>query len=131
MDVVANTELNWGDFGSTEFVLGFNYNETQVTSFTSSILDRETLLELEKQLPKTRLNLSAKHHYQDFSLLIRANRYGEFVDPDIDPAKDQTFSSEWILDMEASYQLGEHYTVSIGGSNILDTYSDEAEQQEG
>ncbi len=129
VDLVANTELNWDDFGSTEFVLGFNYNNTKVTSYTSSILDRETRLELEDQLPKTRLNLSAKHFYKNFSLLLRANRYGEFVDPDNDPAKDQTFSAEWILDIEASYQFAGHYTVSVGGSNILNTYPDEAEQR--
>jgi len=111
--------------------------------FGESIFSREARLELERERPENTLMLNATYDRGPFSLTLGTTRYGEVLVPDEfqnldDPdepdyceascsasANDFTLSPEWIVDMEARYDIYRDYaTIAVGARNLLDTYPD-------
>jgi len=106
--------------------------------FGESIFGREARLELEREQPKNTLNLTATYDRGPFSITLGTTRYGEVLVPDdfqntddctagcaFTSEDDFTLSSEWIMDMEASYKIyGDYATIAVGARNLLDNYPD-------
>jgi iron complex outermembrane recepter protein len=64
----------------------------------------------------------------DWQFSTTATRYGEFTvlfDPvQTTPTRDQTFGSEWTLDIAATYKR-DNWDFTLGVDNVLDEYPDE------
>lgn len=119
-DIVASwgTEL-WG--GNSDFSLAYNSTQTTVDSFTPEIIDEGRIKQLEEGLPQTRWNISNFYSLGAFSLMTRLSYYDEFYDSE----DGQTYGGEYIVDLEGTYTISDHYSVSLGAQNILDEYPDE------
>ena len=68
---------------------------------------------------------------------LRENYYGSWIDAnDYPTVKDaqgnilagQQFNAKATTDLDASYSFLDHYSVTIGGSNIFNTYPTKIEQ---
>jgi iron complex outermembrane receptor protein len=118
VDIVATYAAG----GNTDFSLLFNNTDTKVTKFNPATLDATRIRELQEALPQTRYNLTAKHRIGDkMRLLGRVSYYdGWFDSEDV-----QVYSGEYLLDLEASYDISESLTFSLGGQNVTDTVPDE------
>jgi iron complex outermembrane receptor protein len=126
VDVVANysMELMGGD---TQFSLAYNYNSTEVKDageFTSDFKVRR----LEEGIPEHRGTLTMAQSWDQVSMFIRANYFGEWFathadEPDVDSSYgwSETADSSFTLDAEVSYFVNDNWTVSAGANNILDT----------
>jgi len=118
VDIVATYAAG----GNTDFSLLFNNTDTKVTKFNPDTLDATRIRELQEALPQTRYNLTAKHRIGDkLRLLGRVSYYdGWFDSEDV-----QVYGGEYLLDLEASYDINESLTFSLGGQNVTDTVPDE------
>jgi len=126
IDVVARTDFDLGQWGSTTLSAAFNRGYTQIDSFSPEIITRERGLDLQNQVPKNRGSFTVNHTRGPVSLMVRTSYYGEFMDagPELDGSTDEAYGGEWLVDLEAAYTFKEHYELTVGGSNIFDNYPD-------
>jgi iron complex outermembrane receptor protein len=136
VDVVGNysMELMGGD---TKFSLAYNYNTTEVEDagdYTSAFKVRR----LEEGIPEHRGTLTVAQSWENVSMFVRANYFGEWFathadEPDVDSSYgwSETVGSSFTLDAEVSYFVNDSWTLSAGANNILDTEAQELQKDGG
>lgn len=133
VDVVANYGMELFD-GDTKFSLAYNYNSTEVVDageFTSGFKIRR----LEEGIPEHRATFTMAQSWEDVSMFVRANYFGEWFATHADEPDEfssygwsETAGSSMTLDAEVSYFVNESVTLSIGANNILDTEAQKLQQ---
>ena len=134
IDIVGTYRIDMTTAGTLTLTTGVNFNETKTLnvkpnpSTLSAVglqLNRFSRVEkgrFEEAQPDNKVNLSATWQYEDLNITLRSTRYGQFTSRNANAALDQTFGSEWLMDMDVAYDLSENLTLSAGASNILDAY---------
>ena len=121
VDVVATLPLEWG-LGTTDFTLSYNFTDTKVERKANSSVPAAQIRELEEQLPDQRLNLTALHTWNKWSLMLRGNWYDEtfeylFTDYSIPPIVTPAL---FVLDAEVGLQVTDSISVNLGAKNVFD-----------
>ena len=116
--VSYRTELGGGRFNAT---LAYNYNKSRVDRATAAVSAAQ-IAGVSSLAPKHRANLSAGYEIGAFSLNARANYYSSWQQTVDYPG--QVFGAKVTADLDVSYTLAEHYTLTIGANNIFNTYPD-------
>lgn len=136
VDVVMNygMELMGGD---TKLSLAYNYNSTEVDDpgkFTSGFKVRR----LEEGIPEHRGTLTFAQSWEDVSMFVRGNYFGEWFATHADEPDEfssygwsETVGSSFTLDAEVSYFVNDSWTLSAGANNILDTEAQELQKNGG
>lgn len=121
MDLVATYAL-----GSTLLSASVNYNKTTIESDASDFLNAEDQFDIENNASDWKGTASAKHNFDNLSVLVRANIYGPYENA-IDSAAEeiQSYSSSVLFDLELNYALTNSTSLAAGARNIFDTYPDE------
>ncbi len=119
VDVVAS--LAPARMAGTEFSLAVNHTSTRVTRHNPEVLDEVRIRQLEDALPATRWTLAAKRAWDTLSGLARLSYYSGWFDS----RDDWSYPGEFVVDVEASYSLGESASVSMGAQNALNQYPEE------
>ena len=121
--------------GNTIVSAVFNHTDTEVTDNALGLLDGRRLAEYAYALPRTRWNVGVTQRLGRASLLGRLSYYSGWYDYDsgygetFDPSGGLAqgfFDGRPIVDVELSVDLGRGTTLSVGGQNVLDTYSQES-----
>jgi len=125
VDVVANYSMDLFD-GSTLFSLAYNYNTTEVDNagdYTSAFKVRR----LEEGMPEHRGTFTIAQEWEDVSVLVRGNYFGEYFathadEPDLNSSYGWSGigDSAVTIDVQASYHITENFTLSAGANNIFD-----------
>jgi len=136
VDIVGTYTVPTEELGEFRFTTGVNFNKTDVKRVAPN---PETLNAVGLQLtrfarveqgrfteaqPKNKVNLSANWTYEALDLTVRATRYGKFTSRQPAAVNDQTFSPEWVVDLDVGYDVTESFTVSAGVNNLFDQYTD-------
>ena len=121
VDVVATLPLEWG-LGTTDFTLSYNFTDTKVERKANSSVPAAQIRELEEQLPDQRINLTALHTWDRWSLMLRGNWYDEtfeylFTDYSIPPIVTPAL---FVLDAEVGLQVTDSISVNVGAKNVFD-----------
>ena len=121
VDVVATLPLEWG-LGTTDFTLSYNFTDTKVERKANSSVPAAQIRELEEQLPDQRINLTALHTWDKWSLMLRGNWYDEtfeylFTDYSIPPIVTPAL---FVLDAEVGLQVTDSISVNVGAKNVFD-----------
>lgn len=131
VDVVASYTFRLAAGATLGVSASANYTDTEVTEVRDArAIDRERRTELEDFAPEMRGIFSVDYSRGPFSMLARANYYSEWTDAILigsnpnDTSLDQTFSAEWLLDLETSYAFTDAFSVTLGGQNVLDSFPD-------
>lgn len=108
-----------------------NYNATEIDSDASEFLNNEDQFDLENAIPEWRGVLSAKHDFDDLTLVARANFYGSYENAiDSDALVTQEYDPSVLFDVELTYNINDGLNVALGARNIFDTYPDKDEDDE-
>lgn len=121
VDLVATYRTGLGD-GDLNLTFAYNYNDTNVTSYDADIIDDAQKKDIEGINPKHRATFTAGYTLGNFVLTARENFYSSFVLEQSFPG--QTFGSKFTTDLELSYTIADHYTLSVGATNLFNTYPD-------
>ncbi|WP_369979537.1 TonB-dependent receptor plug domain-containing protein [Xanthomonas bundabergensis] len=156
VDWVTNyiTEFDWG---SIDWMLAANYNKTEVLSAKpapevlggATMYSAATLINLENNAPKYRVNLGATFNVGKFSLRVTEAVYGpqyqlvapydewngdifpdsvlsqlDVVDVNGAPYYKQKIGTMALTNVELTFRPTEQLTVSVGGDNVFNTYPD-------
>ena len=111
--------------------LRHNHNKQEVESVAANTINESRVFDLENQVPSDRTTLTFDYATGEmFSTYVRLNRYsgwestfGLFGPGDASDAS--SYGSEVLVDLEASFDLGENYRVSVGGENVFDVRPDD------
>jgi iron complex outermembrane receptor protein len=108
--------------GNTTFSLLFNYTETEVTKFNPETLDQTRIMELEGALPEYRWVVGINQRVgRKLGLIGRLSYYDEWFDSE----DVLVYGGEYLVDLEAAYDLTDALVLSVGGQNVFNTYPDE------
>ena len=127
VDVVVSTYTEWLG-GTTDWNLAYNNNKTEVEGFNPETVGAGRIRQIETTTPETRWNLSANHSVGSFRVLARLSFYDEWYDSFENDVfgTDAIFDSEYLLDLEVEYMIGDHSSILIGGNNVLDNNGQKA-----
>ena len=123
IDAVLTNVLRTDSAGTFNTSIGVNYNKTKVIDRDPAIVSNDRVANLEKVLPKLRVNVTETWSSGPFSLLARVNYYDKFTVTASSGAA-QTFGDEIIADVEATYQFNDNFSLSAGIQNLFDNYPD-------
>lgn len=136
VDIVANYGME-AMGGDTKFSLAYNYNATEVDdagSYTSGFKVRR----LEEGIPEHRATFTIAQTWEDISMLIRANYFGEWFATHADEPDEfssygwsETVGSSMTFDASVSYFVNDSWTLSAGANNIFDTEAQELQKDGG
>ena len=126
IDVVVSTYTEWLG-GTTDWNLAYNNNTTDVENFNPTTVAQGRIDQIEKTVPETRWNVSGNHSVGNFRILARLSFYDDWFDSEEgDYASGAgVFSSEYLVDLELEYMIGDHSSILIGGNNVFDESGDE------
>ena len=116
IDIVATTAVDMAG-GVTDFALAFNYTNTDVTKSNLVTLDETRIRELQEGLPETRWSVTANHLNGDWRVLGRLSYYDDWFDSE----DGNVYGGEFLIDVEAAYNVTDEVTVVVGAQNLFDT----------
>ena len=130
IETVGRYKLDLGG-GRLDLTAGYAYNETKVTgqrsvgNFASSaIAGRQAIGVLEDTIPNHKFVWSARYKKGPFEATLNQRRYGEYTTRATTAADDQTFSSQWITDVDFGYWLSSTVRLGVGAQNLFDSHPD-------
>jgi iron complex outermembrane receptor protein len=123
IDIVATYALDWASGQTTNLTGSVNYNKSELKSLNiAGLLNEEDIYDFENADPEWRAVLTATHDIGKFSLMGRANFYGEYSNSEGSVATVQEFDPEVLFDMEVAYNLTDKTLLAIGARNVFDAY---------
>ena len=137
IDLVGTWNLDFGGMGNGNLVAAWNWTETEVDNAGSEV-NRNRVVGLENQNPQNRGVFTYNHFIDNFRFLARLRTYDDWIDSnwsgDTSPRgangtnymlncainKDECYSGENVVDLEAAYTFNDNYTVIVGANNAFD-----------
>lgn len=124
VDMVMNHRLPLS-IGNLTSTLAVNYNETKVTDRDPVIVNDERVGDIENLLPNWRATLTENFSTSGFNFMVRGTFFGPFEDYALAAnGGNLKVGSEFVFDVEARYDINEHFSVAIGADNVFDQYPD-------
>ncbi|MEM7283084.1 MAG: TonB-dependent receptor, partial [Pseudomonadota bacterium] len=112
--------------GNSDFIINFNWTDTEVDAFNPTIIGPTRVRQLEENLPATRGSFTWSHAQGDWRGYVRVNHYGSFFEAHLDDGGlPIEAGSSFTVDAEATYQFTDEISVSLGAQNLLDEYPDD------
>ena len=121
IDVVGSWrgDLVGGKAGAT---LAYNYNKSTVPRFDPNVIGAAQIINIGNLAPNHRANLTLTWNSNGFGVTLREAYYGSWREEVGYPG--QLFGARFTTDIDVSYTFLENYTVSVGASNLFNTYPD-------
>jgi len=108
--------------GNLDLTLAYNYNKTKVIDFDPASISDAQIIDAERLAPSHRANLTAAWRSGPFSITATEHFYSSWRAEQDYPG--QKFGSKFTTDIEGSYTFMDHFTVSVGATNLFDQYPD-------
>jgi iron complex outermembrane receptor protein len=134
VDVVSTYRLDLANRDRLDFTLAYNHNKNEVERVADNpelltrnallLIDRQTVLRTTVGSPKDKLSLGIDYTAAVWGAHAQATQYGKFTVPQNNPAYDQTYGRQWVVDVSASLKLGQNWRVTAGIDNLADSYPD-------
>ena len=131
IDLAATYRIEGTGGSTTTLGSAWNWTRTTVTDFNSSTLDGHRIRLLEEGLPGVRGNLAVNHVFASGArFLVRGSYWGGYFDgknPYYESSPDNTidYPSRILFDVEAARTFADHWTLTVGARNALNTHPEE------
>jgi iron complex outermembrane receptor protein len=132
VDVSANYLTDFGDWGSVNWTLAGNYNDTSISKVIPtpaalgpgvSLFDQQSRSYLTHANPKEKIGLSALWTLDPWSINLRETFYGP-TSADLTPDGSTYYTNKVkttaITDLEIDYNYLQSWTIAFGANNLLD-----------
>ncbi|WP_448566788.1 TonB-dependent receptor plug domain-containing protein [Thalassotalea ganghwensis] len=138
LDVVGNYSTDLFN-GTTMFSLAYNWNKTEVDN-TKGLTGEFKIKRLEEGIPEHRATFTISQTWDEVSMFIRANYFGEYYathadEPDLGGPDgygwSDTGDAAVTIDAEISYYFSDSITLSAGANNLFDTEAHKLQEVNG
>ena len=126
LDVVATHRVDDLLGGRANLTLAYNYNISNVTKYTAGVISVDQIIDIKHLAPNHRVVASINWSRGPWTLNARENYYSSWRDENDYPG--QVFGAKATTDIDVSYALAERYTITLGATNIFNTYPDKIAQ---
>jgi iron complex outermembrane receptor protein len=129
VDVVST----WAATDNLNLTLAYNYNKSEAENFDPAIVSGDQVIGIERLAPNHRGTFSGNWSLGNFGVNFRVNYYGSWIDANDYPTEfdangrivdGQEFGDKTTADLDLNYTFSEKYTLTVGGTNIFNTYPD-------
>ena len=86
------------------------------------LVDRQSVNRLTVGSPKDKLMLATDYTRGVWSGHANVTRYGSFTVPQNNPALDQSYDPQWVLDVSGSVRLAGKWRLTAGIDNLTNRY---------
>ena len=132
IELSGQYQLDLAAYGRLDLNAGVAKTRTRITDLRDvggirgdQIVGRNTQGLIEHGTPENKLTFSANWLYENWGLTLTQRRYGEWKNLNAtNPALDQTFSPQWVTDLDLSYRFDLGLKVSVGAINLFDSHPD-------
>ena len=132
IELSGQYQLDLAAWGRLDLNAGFAKTRTRITDLRDvggisgeQIVGRATQGLIEHGTPDNKLTFSANWLYGNWGLTVTQRRYGEWKSLNAsNPALDQTFSPQWVTDLDLSYRFDLGLKLSVGAINLFDSHPD-------
>jgi iron complex outermembrane receptor protein len=139
IEAVANyrTDLMGGPLNLT---LAYSFNNLKsknikLTTAGTPLVSLQQQYNIRNLAPQHRLNASASWQIGDFSTNLRANYFGKWsnaleynlvapVAGATSAPRSQIFGTKTLIDLDVSYTLADHFTLTVGANNLFNVFPD-------
>jgi iron complex outermembrane recepter protein len=135
VDVVSTYRLNLAPARRVDFTLAYNHNKNTLervapnpallTANGLTLIDRQTINRTTVGSPRDKFSLAADYSAGPWNGRATVTRYGSFTVPQNNPALDQVYDPQWVLDLAASVKLGSNWKLTAGIDNASNRYPDQ------
>ena len=134
VDIVSTYRLDLANRDRVDFTAAYNHNKNEVENVAANpalltannllLIDRQTVLRTTVGSPKDKLSLGVDYTTAVWNAHAQATGYGKFTVPQNNPAYDQTYGRQWVLDVSGSIKLARNWRITAGVDNLTDSYPD-------
>lgn len=123
-DIIIKYNKNWQTAANTQISFSYNHNSSQITGQNqvngiNPVSDNQ-IFNIENSLPKDRFNLTLTHNFNSqWQVKARANYFGQ----SFDEREQERVNARTFVDLEVSYRISKLWQLSLGASNLFDTYT--------
>ncbi|MYM86522.1 TonB-dependent receptor [Rugamonas sp. FT82W] len=121
--------------GRYDFTAAYNHNKNSLEHVNDNpailsangltLIDRQTINRITVGSPKDKFSLATDWALGDWSARGVVTRYGSFTVPQNNPALDQVYDPQWVLDLSGSVKLNKNWRLSAGIDNVTNRYPDQ------
>ncbi len=126
IEAVANyrTDLMGGPLN---FTLAYSYNNLKAKNIKRStngtpLVSPAQEFNIANLAPRNRITASASWQISNFTINARGNYFGDWANQLEYPG--QRFGAKTLFDLDVSYTIAEHYTLTVGANNIFNVFPD-------
>jgi iron complex outermembrane recepter protein len=132
VDLVGTYHMELGG-GRLNASLAYNYNKSEATKYDPAAIATYQIIDIERLAPQHRATLAGNWQRGPLAVNLRENYYGAWVDANDYPISHdangnvtagQEFGAKFTTDLDASYTFMDHYTATIGASNLFNEHPD-------
>ncbi len=136
VDIINEYRQQLEQYGQVRWSLAYNWNQTKIEKLQDTppalaslgsnyqIFDRRLQKDLTVATPQSKLILAANWKVSAYTLNLALTRFGSYTEGDNNPINDRKFSAKWISDLDAAYDINQHFTVALGANNLFNVYPD-------
>lgn len=135
VDLVGTYHMEFGG-GHLNASLAYNYNKSEATKYDPAAIASFQIIDIKRLAPTNRATLSGNWQRGPLAVNLRENYYGSWVDANDYPTAfdangnvtaGQQFGAKYTTDLDANYTFMDHYTATIGASNLFNAHPDKIE----
>ena len=125
IDLVATLPFEIGG-GTSNLTVAANWSDIDLKKFNPDYTSDNRLQQIEEGRPDSRFVLTWTHLQGPLRFMARGRYYGEYYDAPYNAGSlSQNPGSEFIVDLEMAFDIGEQVNVTVGAQNVFDAYPDE------
>lgn len=136
IDAVADYALRTGGIGTFHLSAAYSYNKTRILAVAQNpaqlatlpvpivLFGRQAQRDLTVALPHSKIVLTSDWSFGKAHALLRATRFGKYIESSTVASGDRTFGAKVVTDLELGYDLTDRLTLSAGANNLFDVYPD-------
>jgi len=136
LDITGKHEIVQPGVGLWNLSLAYSYAHTtasnliqtpsQLAGTGAALISTVDVLGVTRASPNSKLILGEKLTRGDWTYELAEKRYGTYVEALISTTPTpQTFSAQWVTDLDIGYKVKKSVNVHFGAKNLLDSYPDQ------
>ena len=123
IDAVAEYQQSLGDFGTVRWSAVYSENSTVITRVLASAANftPTAARQLTEQTPRYRLGLGGDWDVGKWNIHLLETLWGPYEEP-VNNSVNEIFHAKWVTDLDVSYRVTSHLTLSAGANNLFNAY---------